>query len=94
MWDQIPISSEKQIVVDNIEVDGASVDKETGKLNWSLSIEAKTTVEKHLSYIVTYPKDKILHENFTQTVSRLKICPRCGYYAEGAFCPKCGSRLE
>lgn len=94
VWDQIPISSEKQIVVDNIEVDGASVDKETGKLNWSLSIEAKTTVEKHLSYIVTYPKDKILHENFTQTVSRLKICPRCGSYAEGAFCPKCGSRLE
>lgn len=92
--DQIPVSSEKQIVVDHIEADGASLDEETGKLNWNLTINGKSTVEKRLSYNVTYPKDKQLRETHSDVSSGLKVCSRCGAYGQGKFCPECGEVFD
>ena len=94
VWDQIPVSVEKQIVVDHVSVDGASVDETTGKLNWNLTIPGKEVEEKRLSYTVTYPKDKAIRETRTSAAGGLKACPNCGAYAEGKFCPVCGSRME
>lgn len=72
IWDQIPISTDRQIAVENVLVDGASVDKETGKLSWSLTIEGKTTLKKRISYTVNYPKDKPLHEVYTKPIIGLR----------------------
>lgn len=88
--DQIPVSSDKQIVVDHIDASGASIDEETGKLNWNLTVNGKSTVEKRLSYTVTYPKDKQLCESRSDVNSGLKICSKCGAYVHGKFCPECG----
>ncbi len=94
VWDQIPVSSEKQIIVDNVSTDGASVDEETGKLNWSVTVKGKSRVEKRLSYTVCYPKDKEYYEVLTYTASSLKFCPECGAYVEGSFCTECGRKLD
>ena len=94
VWDQIPVSMEKQIIVDRVSVDGASVDEETGRLNWSLTVQGKTTAVKRLAYSVTYPKDQIYYEVLTETGNGLKTCPECGDFAEGMFCPNCGHKLE
>ena len=89
--DQIPVSTEKQIAVDRVSADGASIDEETGKLNWNLTVNGKATVEKRLSYTVTYPKDKTLQEIQTAVKNGMRRCPKCGAYAQGRFCPECGS---
>lgn len=94
VWDQIPISTEKQISVDSVSVDGATLDNESGKLSWSFSIGGKSIVEKRVSYSVYYPKDKILSEILTKPMKGLKVCLNCGSYFEGMFCPCCGSRME
>ena len=77
-----------------MSVDGASVDEETGRLNWSLTVQGKTTAVKRLAYSVTYPKDQIYYEVLTETGNGLKTCPECGDFAEGMFCPNCGHKLE
>ncbi len=94
VWDQIPVSVEKQIVVDHVSVDGASLDETTGKLNWNLTVPGKEVIEKRLSYTVTHPKDKSIQETRTEAAGGLKICMNCGAYAEGKFCPVCSSRME
>lgn len=90
--DQIPVSSEKQIAVDRVSADGASIDEETGKVVWDLTVAGKASVEKRLSYTVTYPKDKTLQEVWSEVKNGMKRC-RCGAYASGKFCPNCGSVL-
>ena len=62
VWDQIPVSAEKQIVVVCTEKDGAALDEPTGKLTWELTVPGNTTVTKRLAYTVTYPKDKVPNE--------------------------------
>ena len=94
VWDQIPVSAEKQITVDHVDADGASIDADTGKLNWSLTVKGKETVEKRLSYTVTYPKDKTLQETLSAAAAGLKACPACGAFAQGRFCPECGNVLD
>ena len=94
VWDQIPVSTEKQILIDSISADGAVIDDNSGKLSWSLTIDGKTMVEKRVSYTVSYPKGKVLSEIYTRPIKGLRICTHCGALAEGLFCPKCGNRLE
>lgn len=106
VWDQIPVSTEKQIVVDQVETAGAKLDSETGKLHWDLKVEGKQTVEKRFSYAVSYPKDKQLQEIQTQSILRAPyehpdmgkprspFCPNCGAPANGrVFCNRCGTKL-
>ena len=94
VWDQIPVSAESQISVDYVSADGAAIDNESGKLSWSLTVEGKSAVEKRVSYSVYYPKDKTLSEVFTSPIKGLKVCPGCGAYVEGMFCPNCGSKIN
>jgi len=55
--DQIPISTNSDLVVDAVELSGAELNKETGILTWSLDIPAGGSVKKILRYSATYPKN-------------------------------------
>lgn len=58
--DQIPLSFNKEITVEAIELSEALYDAETGKLSWQKNIPAGTTIKIRISYEVKYPKDKII----------------------------------
>jgi len=54
--DQIPVSQNGEIMVEQEEVSGASVDAATGKLTWKLILQPGETQKKQLRFTVTYPK--------------------------------------
>jgi uncharacterized protein (TIGR02231 family) len=60
LWleDQLPVSQEKDIEVKALELSGADLDKETGKLTWKLELKAGEQIKKRFSYSVKHPKDK------------------------------------
>ena len=60
--DQIPVSREKEITVETVELSGFSLDKETGLLTKEVPLPAGETVTLTLSYKVAWPKDKQLRE--------------------------------
>ena len=60
--DQIPVSREKEITVETLELSGFSLDRETGLLTKEVPLPAGETVTLTLSYKVAWPKDKQLRE--------------------------------
>ena len=56
--DQVPVSVNKSIVVEAVNISGATMDKETGKLEWTLELEPAASKSMSVKYEVTYPKDK------------------------------------
>jgi uncharacterized protein (TIGR02231 family) len=58
--DQYPISTDKEVEVELKDKDGAKVNAETGILTWDLNLKPNETKKIRLSYIVKYPKDKII----------------------------------
>ncbi len=56
--DRIPISQNKEIKLDKIEVNDADYNKKTGMLQWKLTLKSLETIEKEFSYQVKYPKRK------------------------------------
>ena len=88
--DQIPVSQNKDIVVDVIDLDGAELDKQTGFLTKKVKVEAGGNSSFRLSYKVAWPKDKRISESY----KRIMICPHCGYSTDQKFCPNCGSPLR
>ncbi len=58
--DQIPLSNNKDIVVELLEDGGAKHDETTGKLSWKLNIPAGETVDISFKFQVKYPKNKNL----------------------------------
>ena len=61
--DQIPVSQNKEINVDVLELSGADLDKETGILIRTLQLEPDQTEILKLGYKVSAPKDKSLEEH-------------------------------
>lgn len=57
VFDQIPISTDKDITVTAIDLGGAG-ENATGKLTWHVSLAAGETKKLTFSYSVKYPKDK------------------------------------
>ena len=53
--DQIPVSTNKDIVVEAVEVDGAKHDAATGELSWELTLKPGESAQKAVKYTVTYP---------------------------------------
>ncbi|MBQ1447779.1 MAG: DUF4139 domain-containing protein, partial [Erysipelotrichaceae bacterium] len=84
--DQIPVSQNKEINVDVIELDGSKPDEETGIFTKELTIAPKQSETVKLSYKVAWPKDKLIEER-----QQLKYCPSCGARVYGKFCPECGT---
>jgi hypothetical protein len=59
--DQIPLSSNSQIVIESINIDNAISNIETGKLTWNISMQPNEVVKKHFTYSIKYPKGKRLN---------------------------------
>jgi hypothetical protein len=58
LQDQFPISTTKEIEVNDAKAPDAQVGKETGIATWNLNIPAGNEKKLQLSYQVKYPKDK------------------------------------
>jgi uncharacterized protein (TIGR02231 family) len=56
--DQFPVSMNKEIQVEPIEYGGGSLNKETGKIQWLLSLEPSQEKKLKAAFMVKYPKDK------------------------------------
>lgn len=59
--DQYPLSTNKDIEVELLQADGASLDKETGILTWKPQLAPGEIKKYRVSYSVKYPKDKIIN---------------------------------
>jgi uncharacterized protein (TIGR02231 family) len=58
--DQIPVSQDKDIVVNLVDASGAKKDDATGKLTWELKLEKAETKVIKLMFTVKYPKNKMV----------------------------------
>ncbi len=56
--DQLPISIDKDIEIEQIDLGGAIYDEVTGKLTWKVNIAAGETKKINFSFNVKYPKNK------------------------------------
>lgn len=56
--DQFPVSTNKEISVDDMKADGANVDKETGIITWSITLQPGEEKIVTKSYSVKYPKGR------------------------------------
>lgn len=93
--DQIPVSTDKAIVVEQVQLSDGIVDDETGEVKWNLLAEPGKTENFELEYNVSWPKDKKMSENRRRVMSRTsgsRFCNTCGARISGSFCPECGSR--
>jgi uncharacterized protein (TIGR02231 family) len=58
LQDVIPVSSNKDIVVEKLEVSGATVDDTYGRLTWKMDLKPTESKKYKFAYSVKYPKDK------------------------------------
>jgi uncharacterized protein (TIGR02231 family) len=58
--DQYPLSTDKEIEIELLQKDGAKANLETGILTWDLDLKPNETKKIRISYLVKYPKDKII----------------------------------
>ena len=58
LFDQVPISSIKDIQVEVLELTGGIMNPNTGKIQWILDLNPSETKQVILKYSVKYPKDK------------------------------------
>lgn len=56
--DQIPVSSNSQIVVDDDDLGGGTLDAGSGKVTWRLTVNPGETITVPLRYNIRYPKDQ------------------------------------
>jgi uncharacterized protein (TIGR02231 family) len=56
--DQVPISSDKDVVITIDEKTGAAYDEKTGLLSWNLVIEPTQNKSLNFGFSIKYPKDK------------------------------------
>lgn len=60
LLDQVPVSRQADIEVDDIEINGAEMDRTTGKVTWKMTLAHQETMTKRLSYQIKFPKDKLV----------------------------------
>ena len=58
--DQFPVSTQKEIEVQDKKYEGAKLDDDTQKLTWQMSVDPKKENKVGFKYEVKYPKDKVL----------------------------------
>lgn len=56
--DQFPVSTTKEIDVDDLKAPDAQLDKETGIASWNISLSPGQEKKLKISYSVKYPKDR------------------------------------
>lgn len=60
MEDQIPVSRNKEINVNWLEISGGTVNEDTGKISWNLELRANELKEIVIRYEVKYPQNRQL----------------------------------
>lgn len=60
LFDQIPVTTNSEIEISDVELNGGKLEDETGKVTWNLNLSPGEQVEKILSYTVKHPKNKRL----------------------------------
>lgn len=58
--DQFPISTQKEIDVQDRKYDGAKLDDDTQKITWQFTVDPKKENKLNFKYEVKYPKEKVL----------------------------------
>ena len=58
--DQYPLSSDKEIEIELLEKEGAKTNVEAGVLTWDINLKPNETKKIRISYVVKYPKDKVI----------------------------------
>lgn len=58
LYDQVPLSNQKDIEVKVEEMSGAQYNAETGEIKWNITLAPGETIKKRLAFKVKYPKDK------------------------------------
>jgi len=58
--DQFPISTQKEIEVQDRKYEGARLDEDTQQISWQQTVDAKKETKLSFRYEVKYPKDKTL----------------------------------
>lgn len=58
VYDQVPVSTIKDILVESVDVAGGKLNADTGEVTWDLTLQPNETKELTLKYYVKYPKDK------------------------------------
>ena len=86
--DQLPVSQNKEITVEALDLGGAKLNKDDGTLEKKVDVKAKETETYQFSYKVLWPKDKRIQQ--TRAFKRT-FCPVCGAPVSGRYCPECGS---
>ncbi len=59
--DQVPVSNDKDIVIEDIDLNGGVYDETTGQVKWELQLKPNETRSLKLGYTVKYPKGKSLN---------------------------------
>ena len=58
--DQLPISNNGDLEVETEEISGGTLDAQTNKLSWKLTVQPGETIKKQLRFSVSYPKKKYI----------------------------------
>ena len=58
LYDQVPISSTKEIQVETVELSGGIQNPNTGKVQWDIDLNPNETKQMILKYTIKYPKSK------------------------------------
>ncbi len=58
--DQFPVSTQKEIEVQDRKYEGARLDDDTQRITWQMTVDSKKENKVNFKYEVKYPKDKVL----------------------------------
>jgi uncharacterized protein (TIGR02231 family) len=71
--DQVPVSKNTDIVVENIELSKGQLDPATGKIKWSLTLAPDEMKKVILTFSVKYPRDQTINMDNMRKKSRAKF---------------------
>jgi len=70
--DQIPVSQDNDIKIDNIEISNAELDEDSGSLKWKFNLKSGESKEFYVAFSVKFPKNKSLSIRGTRNTSSCK----------------------
>ena len=71
--DQLPVSQNNDIVVENIELSKAEIDPVTGKLKWNMTLQPDETKKVILTFSIKYPRNQTINLDNTKRKARAKF---------------------
>ncbi len=71
--DQLPVSQNNDIVVENIELSKAEMDQVTGKLKWNMTLQPDETKKVILTFSIKYPRNQNINLDNTKRKARAKF---------------------